>query len=147
MALFLKSSTDPRKLVVLSSRTAPWLAERCKGAKGFAVPMPTRWLRGSMVSVLVSSVSGALNAQLPPLGRLTLGTAPVSWLPGTKPVTLAAVTAWGAAVIFWRGVSAVNAPAPLVRASNCNQRSAPVNTPAPGSTVTVNSPLLTRMPG
>jgi hypothetical protein len=42
-----------------------------------------------------------------------------------------------------RGVSTVKSPRPLLRTPISSQRSAPVNTPAPGLRVTVNKPLLT----
>jgi len=69
--------------------------------------------------------------------------APLRLAPGKAPLKLPAVIAYGAAVICWGGVSGVKLPAPLVLTARFSQRFAPVNTPAPKSSVTVNRPLLT----
>ena len=44
---------------------------------------------------------------------------------------------------FWRGDSVVKLVAPLVRTAMSSQRALPLNTPAPKSSMTVNSPLVT----
>ena len=56
---------------------------------------------------------------------------------------LPAVIAYGVAVMGWRGLRVVKSAAPLVLTAISSQRSTPVNTPAPGSSVAVKRPLLT----
>lgn len=51
----------------------------------------------------------------------------------------------GTRATLWRGARGVNAPEPLARTAISNQRSSPLNTPAPKSIVVVNTPLLSTM--
>lgn len=77
-----------------------------------------------------------------------------SWLSAIAPLKVAEVVmlealavqiAYGDGVSGWRGASGTNDAPPLVRTAISSQRGGPVNTPAPKSSVIVNSPSLTAM--
>src|ERR1041384_3395522 len=77
-----------------------------------------------------------------PLAMLADGIVPLNPAAFAPPAKIA----YGDGVKAWRGVSAVNAPAPLVRPAISRQRAGPVKAPAPKSSVVVRNPLATLIP-
>src|ERR1039457_1584323 len=80
-------------------------------------------------------------------GNCASGSTPLTWLTGSvpdNPPAVPAKTAYGVGVIGWRGASVAKAVAPFVRTAISSQLDVPVKAPAPKSTSTVNTPLVTR---